>query len=92
MILPQKILGITHLLGKYVRKISEKLTFQTFLVTVLDRHVPRKTKILRGNQKAHVDKNLRKTIMKRSELKSKVNRTKRPKDNSDYKKPRNPVV
>ena len=39
-----------------------------------------KTKILRGNQKPHVDKNLRKAIMKRSELKSKTNRTKRPED------------
>ena len=48
-----------------------------------------KTKILRGNQKPHVDKNLRKAIMKRSEVKSKVNRTKRPKDISDYKKQRN---
>ena len=92
MIWPQKILGITHLLGKYVRKISEKLTFQTFLVTVLDRHAPRKTKILRGNQKAHVDKNLRKAIMIRSELKSKANRTKRSKYISDYKKQRNLVV
>ena len=51
-----------------------------------------KTKILRGNQKPHVDKNLRKAIMKRSEVKSKVNRTKRPKDISDYKKQRNLVV
>ena len=92
MIWPQKILGITHLLGKYVRKISEKLTLQTFLVTVLDRHAPRKTKILRGNQKPHVDKNLRKAIMKRSKLKSKANRTKPPKDISDYKKQRNLVV
>ena len=48
-----------------------------------------KTKILRGNQKPHVDKNLRKAIMKRSEVKSKVNRTKGPKDISDYKKQRN---
>ena len=61
-------------------------SFENVFVTVLDRHAPRKTKILRGNQKPHVDKNLRKAIMKRSELKSKANRTKRPKDISDYKK------
>ena len=67
-------------------------SFENVFVTVLDRHAPRKTKILRGNQKRHVDKNLRKAIMKRSELKSKANRTKRPKDISDYKKQRNLVV
>ena len=67
-------------------------SFENVFVTVLDRHAPRKTKILRGNQKPHVDKNLRKAIMKRSELKSKANRTKRPKDISDYKKQRNLVV
>ena len=42
------------------------------------RHAPRKTDILRGNQKPHVDKNIRKAIMKRSKLKAKANRTKRP--------------
>ena len=51
-------------------------SFENVFVTVLDRHAPRKTIILRGNQKPHVDKNLRKEIMKRSELKSKANRAK----------------
>ena len=37
---------------------------------------PRKTKVLCGNQKPHVDKNLRKAIMKHSKLKNKANRTK----------------
>ena len=52
----------------------------------------RKTKVFCGNQKPHVNKNLREAIMKLSELKSKTNRTKRPKDISDYKKQRNLVV
>ena len=42
--------------------------------------------VLLKSQKPHVDKNFRKAIMKRSELKSKANRTKRPKDISDCKK------
>ena len=67
-------------------------SFENVFVIVLDRHAPRKTKILRGNQKPHAAKNLRKAIMKRSELQSKANRTKRPKDISDYKKQRNHVV
>ena len=64
--------------------------FENIFVLVLDRRVPRKIKILRGNQKPHVDANLDtnlcKGIFKRSELKSKANRTKQPKDISDYKR------
>ena len=40
-------------------------SFKNVFVTVLDRYAPRKTMILRGNQKPHVDKKLRKAIMKR---------------------------
>ena len=65
---------------------------ENVFVTVLDRHALKKTKILRGNQKPYVDKNVRKAIMKRSELKSKANRTKRPQNISNYKKQRNLVV
>ena len=61
-------------------------------VTVSDRHAPRKTKILRRNEKPHVDKNLRKAIIKRFGLKSKASTTKRSKDISDYKKQQNLVV
>ena len=38
---------------------------------VLDAHAPRKNKILRGNQKPHVDKNLRKAIRSAPNLKIK---------------------
>lgn len=64
-------------------------TYESFVdafVTVLDRHAARRTKILRGNQKPHIEKNLRKAILKRSKLKSKASVTKRPKEISDYKK------
>ena len=67
-------------------------SFENVFVTVLDRHAPRKAKILRGNQKPHVDQILRKAIMESSMLKSKANKSKRPKDISYYKKQRNPVV
>ena len=52
----------------------------------------RKLKFLCGNQKPHVDKNLRKAIVKRSQLKNKANRTKRLEDITKYKKQRNLVV
>ena len=67
-------------------------SLENVFVSVLDRHALRKTKILHGNQKLHFDKNRRKAIMKRSELKSKTNRTKRQKDILDYKKQQNLVV
>ena len=66
--------------------------FEKTFVNVLDAHALRKTKILRGNQNPHVDKNLHKTIMKRSKLKNKANRTKLQDDIAKYKKQRNLVV
>ena len=54
--------------------------FEETFENVLNAHAPNKTKFLRGNQKPHVDKNLRKAIMKRSQLKNKVNRTKKLED------------
>ena len=39
--------------------------FQKTFENVLNAHAPKKTKFLRDNQKPHVDKNLRKAIMKR---------------------------
>lgn len=38
-------------------------SFENTFVTILDRHAARKTKILRGNQKSHTNKNLRKAII-----------------------------
>ena len=67
-------------------------SLENVFVSVLHRHVLRKCKILHGNQKLHFDKNLCKAIMKRSELKSKTNRTKQQKDILDYKKQQNLVV
>ena len=44
------------------------------------------------NYKPHVDKNLRKAIMKRSALKQKASRTKQQEDITKFKKQRNLVV
>ena len=66
--------------------------FEKTFVNVLNAHAPRKTKILRVNQKPHVDKNLRKAIMKRSKLKNRANKTKLQNDIAKYKKQRNLVA
>ena len=53
---------------------------------------PKKRKWVRGNHKPQINKELRKAIMKRSRLKNKANKTKKPIDISNFKKQRNYVV
>ena len=66
--------------------------FERTFVNVLDAHAPRRTKVLRGNLKPHVDTNLRKAIVERSKVKNKANRTKLQDDIAEYKKQQNLVV
>ena len=73
--------------GKY-----NYLEFEKNFVETLNKHAPKKNKIFRGNHKPHINKTLRKAIMKRSQLKNKANKTKDPKDILKYKKLRNYVV
>ena len=54
--------------------------------------MPKNKKLLRENNKPHVNKMLRKAIMKRSKIKNKANKTKLPVDINTYKKQRNYVV
>ena len=60
--------------------------------TVLDQHAPAKVTTLRGNTKPHVNKLLRKEIMKRSRLKNKANKSKKVEDFRKYKIQRNIVT
>ena len=62
------------------------LELQKKFVKTLHQHIPKKTKIFRRNHKPHINKTLRKAIMKCSELKNKANKTKNPKNNFKYKK------
>ena len=66
--------------------------FENNFVSILDKHAPKKTKILRGNQKPHFNKNLRKQIMIRSRLKNKANKSKNPIDIVKFKRQRNLVT
>ena len=58
----------------------------------IGQHAPIKTKIVRGNNKQHVNKELRKEIMFRSKLKKKANKTKNQEDIKRYKKQRNSIA
>ena len=66
--------------------------FENIFTSKLNKHAPRKRKWVRGNHKPHINKELRKTIMKRSRLKNKANKTKKSIDTSNLKKQRNYLV
>ena len=59
-------------------------TFEDAFKTFLDKYASKKKKWLRGNNKPHVNKMLRKAIMKRSKLKNKANKIKLPIDINIY--------
>ena len=52
----------------------------------LIRMLQKKAKYFRGNHNPHINKTLKKAIMKRSQFKNKANKTKDPKDILKYKK------
>ena len=66
--------------------------FENNLVSILDKHAPKKTRILRGSQKTNFNKNLRKQILIRSRLKNKANKSKHPSDIVTFKRQQNLVA
>ena len=54
--------------------------FENIFTSKLNKHAPKKRKWVRGNHKPYINKELRKAIMKRSRLKNKANKTKKPTD------------
>ena len=54
------------------------VAFENNFVSISDKHAPKKTNILQGNQKPYFNKNLRKQIMITSRLKHKANNSKNP--------------
>ena len=67
-------------------------SFEQCFSSKLNEYAPKKTKWVRGNNKSHMNKFLRRAIMKRSKLKNNANETKHPIDIKMYKKQRNYVV
>ena len=64
-------------------------TFDSNFTSCLNKHAPKKQKVLRGNEKPYMSNNLRRAIMKRSKLKYKANKSKHPLDIVNYKEQRN---
>ena len=54
--------------------------FEYIFTSKLNKHAPKKRKWVRGNHKPHINKELRKAVMKISRLKYNANKTKKPTD------------
>lgn len=66
--------------------------FHEIFTSILDEMAPLKTRYLRANDKPHMNKSLRKAIMKRARLKNIANSSKLPEDVLRYRVQRNLVV
>ena len=78
-----------------VEQLPEKISYTEWekdFVKTLNKHAPLKTKVIRGNHKSFITKNLRKATMKRSALKKRANVSNNPEIIKLYKKQRNYVV
>ena len=75
-----------------VEQLSEKISYTEWekdFVKTLNKHAPVKTKVIGGNHRSFVTKNLRKAIMKRSALKTRANISNNPEIIKLYKKQTN---
>ena len=78
-----------------VEQLPETISYTEWekdFVKTLNKHAPLKTKVIRGNHKSFILKNLRKAIMKQSALKKRANISNNPEIIKLYKKQRNYVV
>ena len=66
--------------------------FDDYFTSSLNKHAPKKKKVLWGSEKPYMKKKLRPAIMRRSKLKIKANITKNLFDIMDYKKQYNYVT
>ena len=67
-------------------------TFENIFESVLDKHAPLKSKTIRGNEKPHMNKCLKKAIMKRTRLWNKYRKTRCSEDLSAYRRQRNLIT
>jgi len=80
-------LSLSHFEYIYPNMAFENLI--ACLISTLNKHAPLKKKFIRGNHNRFMNKELSKAIMKRSQLKSKHQKTKNKTDRLNYKKQRN---
>jgi len=66
--------------------------FESTFIEVLDRHAPQKSKMVRGNEKPHINRALRKAIMRRSRLRTVYLKSRNDSDWQAYREQRNFVT
>ena len=66
--------------------------FEGLVEKLLDKHAPYKKATIRGNNKPHVSKEMRKEIMCRTRFKKIANKTHNEEDIRRYKRQRNKIV
>ncbi len=71
---------------------TEYQAFEDVFVQTLDKHAPKKQKVLRANNKPYMNKDLSKAIKTRSRLKKIADKTQKEADIKKYKSQRNLVV
>ena len=74
---------IPNVLSSICQEKHDYLYFEKIFIDTLNKHTTKKIMTFRGNQKPHRNKTLQKTIMKRSQLKNKANKTRNTIDVSD---------
>ena len=79
-------------LSRTIGNADDFNTFESKTIDIINKHAPKKTKVLRGNHKPHVSSEMRKAIMKRSQLKNIANNSNNSTDILKYRKQRNYVV
>ena len=71
---------------------SEYNNLLTMIQKVLNKYAPLKSRVIRGNQAPFVNKELSKAMIRRSQLKTKYNKTKQEADRNAYMKQQNLCV
>jgi len=72
--------------------ISNYDIFESIFVEVLNKHAPLKSRFVRGNEKRHMNKALRKAIMRRSRLRNVYLKSQKISDRHAYQRQRNYVT
>ena len=78
-------------LGEATQESNNWSDFESMYLKVLDKHAPIKQKTVRANHAPYVTKEIRKAIMKRTQLANKKNKTNTIEDIRNFKKQKNHV-
>ena len=76
----------SDLLGQFSQGCEDYSTFEKLFMTVLNRHAPLKTKMIRGNHAPFMNKQVRKSIMKRNQLYTKWTKSGKEEDKTSFKR------